>query len=412
MKTLTTALAALALSIASAQDLTGDVAVYGDRIHTMVGGEVITDGVVVIRGGKIQAVGPAVGISIPDDMPTMRAAIVVPGLIDARSTLGLTGLLNQPGDQDHLDPSGAIQPELRAIDAYNARDALVDWARGYGVTTVHTGPSSGALVSGQTMVVKLKGTSVEDGLVVERAMVAASLADAVRSGDGAPGTRAKSVSMLRAALTDAQGYLAKRRAAVDDDEQDAPEPDLGKDTLADVLAGDVPLLVTAHRHQDIASALRLAEEFGFRLVLDGCAEAHLMLDELAAAGVPVIAHPPMMRIGSMTSDRSAATFELPRLLDQAGVPFAIQTGYEGYVPKVRVLLFEAAIAARYGLPFERTLAAVTIDAATILGLEDRLGSIEAGKDGDLALFDGDPFEYTSHCVGVVIDGTIASDEVR
>ena len=156
MKTFFTALLIATLASAGAQDdLVGDIIVYGDRIHTMVDDRVIEDGVVVIRNGKIEAVGPAVAISVPAGVPTRRAAVVVPGFIDARTTVGLTGILNQPGDQDHLDPTDAMQPELRASDAYNARDSLIDWARGYGVTTVHTGPSPGALISGQTMVTKL-----------------------------------------------------------------------------------------------------------------------------------------------------------------------------------------------------------------------------------------------------------------
>lgn len=414
MKTSLTALAlALVTTLAPLAAQVGDVAVYGDRIHTMVDGQVIEDGVVVVRDGVIVALGPARAITLPDGIPTRRAAVVVPGLIDAHTTLGLSGLMNQPQDQDHLDPGGAIQPELRAVDAYNARDPLIEWVRGYGVTTVHTGHSPGALVSGQTMVVKLKGTSVEDGLVVSPAMIAASLADSGRSGDGSPGTRAKSVAMLRAKLLAGKQRAEAIAAAAADEEKDAPDADLHLDALADLATGRVPLLVTAHAQQDIASALRLAAEFpDLRLVLDGGAEAHLMLDEIVAAGVSLIAHPPMMRPGSVTSDRAAATFELPRLLDEAGVPFALQTGYEAYVPKIRVLPFEAAIAARYGLPAEEALAAVTIDAARLLGLEDRIGSLASGKAGDLALYDGDPFEYTTHCVGVVIDGVIMSDETR
>ncbi|HKX45662.1 MAG TPA: amidohydrolase family protein, partial [Planctomycetota bacterium] len=169
-------------------------------------------------------------------------------------------------------------------------------------------------------------------------------------------------------------------------------------------------LVHAQRAHDIAAALRLAAEFpGIRLVLEGACEAPLVLDELRAAGVPVICHPPMQRAGGETKNLS---FETPRLLVEAGIPTAIESGYEGYVPRTRVVLFEAAIAARHGVPFDRALGLVTLDAARILGVDDRVGSLEVGKHGDVALYDGDPFEYTTHCIGTVIDGVLASDAVR
>jgi imidazolonepropionase-like amidohydrolase len=179
--------------------------------------------------------------------------------------------------------------------------------------------------------------------------------------------------------------------------------------MADVLEGRVPLLVTAQRAHDLATALRLREEFGFRLVLDGAAEAPLVLDELRAAQVPVIVHPPMFRAVGETENLS---LETPSLLRKAGIPLALQSGYESYVPRTRVLLFEAAEASAYGLSFDEALGLITIDAARVLGIDGRVGSLEPGKDGDLALYDADPFEYTSHCVGVVIEGRVMSDTPR
>jgi imidazolonepropionase-like amidohydrolase len=144
-------------------------------------------------------------------------------------------------------------------------------------------------------------------------------------------------------------------------------------------------------------------------VLDGAAEAYLLVDQIKAAGVPVILHPTMFRSRGEAKNLS---FETAAKLRAAGIPVALQSGYEGYVPKTRVVLFEAAVAASNGLKFEEALATITIDAAKILGVDDRVGSIEAGKDADLALFDGDPFEYTSHCVGTVTDGRVVHDEPR
>ena len=387
-----------------------DIAVRGATVYP-VSGAPITDGVVVVRDGVITAIGPAAEVSVPDGMTLLSAAVVTPGLIDAHATVGLTGIYNQDHDQEQLDVSEPIQPELRAVDAYNAREPLVAWLRSFGVTTVHTGHAPGEVISGQTMVVKTAGDTVADALVDEATMLAATLGDDSRTaGPGkSPGTRARSVAMLRQAFVDARSYRDKRAG---DDLEKRPDRDLRKEALARCLDGELALMVTAHRHHDILAALRLAEEFGLRLVLDGAAEAYTLIDEIKAAGVPVIVHPAMARQSGPDGETANITFENAALLSAAGIPIAQQSGFEDYVPKVRVVLLEAAVAGAYGLPFDANLRSITLGAATILGVQDRLGSLEVGKDGDLALYDGDPFEYTTHCVGTVIEGRLVSDVVR
>jgi imidazolonepropionase-like amidohydrolase len=155
--------------------------------------------------------------------------------------------------------------------------------------------------------------------------------------------------------------------------------------------------------------LRLAEEFKIKLVLDGVAEGYLVLDQLKKAGFPLIVHPTMARSFGETENLS---LETASVLRKAGLTVALQSGFESYVPKTRVVLFEAAVAAANGLGLEGALASVTIDAARLLGIDKRVGSIEPGKDGDLALYDGDPFEYTSHCVGTVIEGVPVSTAIQ
>jgi imidazolonepropionase-like amidohydrolase len=172
---------------------------------------------------------------------------------------------------------------------------------------------------------------------------------------------------------------------------------------------EVPALITAQRVSEIMSALRLKDEFGLRLVLDGAAEAYLIPTEIKRANVPVILHPTMARHNGTMEN---ATFETARKLRDAGITVALQSGFEGYVPKTRVVLFEAAMATAYGLSFEEALATITIDAARILGLDRRVGSLETGKDGDVVLFDGSPFEYTSHVCGVIIEGRVVSEVCR
>jgi imidazolonepropionase-like amidohydrolase len=398
---LASAAVALAAVPASAQ-----VAVRGETVHTMAGAP-IKDGVVVITNGKIAEVGPASRVKIPAGYKVLSGKVVTPGLVDAHTTVGLSGYLNQPHDQDQLDRSAPIQPELRALDAYNARERLVSWVRAFGVTTMNTGHAPGALVPGQTMIVKTRGDSVEEAVLVPTAMIAATLGqDALGQSGKAPGTRAKEVAMLREELLKARQYEAKRASAPDDKK---PAPDIRLDALARVLRREVPLLLTAHRAQDIVTALRLAKEFDVRLVLDGAAESYLVVEQIKAAGVPVILHPTMQR---SNGDAENLSFETASILRRAGIRVALQSGFEAYVPKTRIVLFEAAVAAANGLSFDEALATITIDAARILGVDGRVGSLETGKDGDVALYDGDPFEYTTHAIAVVVDGQVMSETVQ
>lgn len=399
-------LAGLALSITSASLRGQDFAVRGDTIYTMSGAP-LRDGVIVIRDSKIVAVGPAATTPIPPGVDALTASVVTPGLIDGRGVVGVSGIFNTHHDQSQLERSEPLQPELRALDAYNPHDPLVAWVRGFGVTSVHTGHAPGELISGQTFVTKTWGNTVNDALLREMCMVAATLDPAALKGDAkSPGTRGKAAAMLRSELIKAREYIDKLAPAPDGKQ---PERSLRLEALARVLKREAPLLITADRAQDIHTALRLAKEFNIAVVLDSAAEAYLMLDDIKAAGVAVLLHPSMQRA---VGDRENQSFETAARLKAAGIPFAIESGYESYVPKTRVALFEAALAAANGLTFEQALASITIDAARILGVDTRVGSLEPGKDADLALYDGDPFEYTTHCVGVIINGQVVSREPR
>ena len=432
MKRLGTAFFFVALAALVAVPAAAQVAVRAGTLHTVSGAPI--ENAVVIAGadGRIEWVGPAAEANIPDGVDVLEAAVVTPGLVDARSVVGLSGALNSNvgpvRDQDQLERSSPLQPDLRAIDAYDANETLVEWVRSYGVTTLHTGHGPGALVSGQTMIAKTRGRNVEQATLMPVRMLAATLGNAVSSNFQSPGTSAKGIAMLRSALHGAQAYLDQVQKAEeagtegngesdgdgngngeeDDDAKPAPQPpprDLSKEALGQVLSGELSLLVTANTVAEMASALRLQQEFGFDLVLDSAAESYLLLDEIREAGVPVLLHPTMSRVRN-------GSYETAATLADAGIPFAIQTGFEGYVPKTRVLLWEAAIAAANGLGMERALEAITLSPARILGIDDRVGSIEVGKDADLALFDGDPFEYTSHICGVIIESEVLSTECR
>jgi imidazolonepropionase-like amidohydrolase len=441
------------------------IAVRGETVYTMAG-QPLRDGVVLIRDGKIERVGAARDVRIPAGYRTVTARVVTPGLIDAHSVVGLAGYLNQPHDQDQVERSAAMQPELRALDAYNAREVLVTWLRQHGVTTVHTGHGPGALISGGTMIAKTTGDTADQAAIVADAMIAVTLGpDAYAAAGRAPGTRAKEIALLRQELIRAQEFVAKgaRRAVTpattapatttpntsgSPDPASTPPPpneqvgargttdttapvgrpaetaagaqsgaasgagdarDLRREAMARVIRRETPLLVTAHRAHDILSALRLAQEFNIRIILDGVAEGYLVAEEIKRAGVPVIVHPTMYRATGETENLS---METAGTLRRAGILVALQSGFESYVPKTRVVLFEAAMAAANGLQPQEALALITIDAARLLGIANRVGSIEAGKDADLVLFDGDPLEHTTHVRGVIINGQMVSEETR
>jgi len=388
-------LAGLAPSLAAAQ---AQHAVRADTLYTMTGDGPIVNGVVLIEGSTIAEVGPAADVDIPSDVTVHEATVATPGLIDPRGTVGVSGLENVPANQDQLDTSAPIQPHLRAIDAYNPREDLVRFVRQLGITTVHTGHAPGALVSGQTATFSTTGGTVGEALRDSLTTVAFTLGPDAQARFETPGTRPKGVAMLRQELLDA-------RATMNDD---GPTTDLGQATLQTVLRGEVPALVTAHRAHDIQAALRLQKEFGFDLILDGAAEAYLLADEIAAADVPVILHPTMTRPSGTTAN---AAFTTAGVLHEAGVPVAIQSSWEPYVPKTRVVLYEAAIAVANGLPRRAGLESITSAPAQILGLNN-IGTLAPGQTADVALFDGDPFEYTTRVCTVLSGGAVVSDECK
>ncbi|MDQ3374564.1 MAG: amidohydrolase family protein [Acidobacteriota bacterium] len=433
------------------------IAVKGDTVWTMAG-EPITNGVILIKNGKIEAVGSAAKIDIPSNYRIFNARVVTPGLIDAHTVVGLAGYLNQPHDQMQIEASSPMQPELRAIDSYNTEEKLIEWVRSFGVTTIHTGHGPGALISGQTMIAKTFGKTSDAVALVPTAMIAVSLGDsALGTGGKSPGTRAKQAAMLRAELIKALEAVRKTDNAKtnqnnrnnspnrnsgnnqpdnNDNSPNVSNPnsslnnpppqtaqntgnqssaptqtptDLRSEMMQKIVRREFPLLVTAHRAQDIMTALRIAKEFNLKIVLDGASEAHSVINEIKASGFPIIVHPTMFRAGGESQNLS---METASKLKAAGIPFALQSGFEGYVPKTRIVLFEAGVAAANGLSMRDALASITIDAARILGLEKRIGSIEKGKDADLAMYDGDPFEYTTHCVGTMINGQMVSEIIR
>jgi imidazolonepropionase-like amidohydrolase len=287
---------------------------------------------------------------------------------------------------------------LRAIDAYNPYETLVSVARSYGVTTIHTGHGIGALVSGQTMIAKTKNGTTDQVTINPFCMLAMTIGPSVSEHFSSPGTKAKQVAMIRTELMKAQQYLKKMTTT---DSNKLPDFDLKMDALSKLLKGEIKAVITANTAVDIMNAIRLAKAFNFKLVLDGAAEAYRLTNEIKVAKAEVILHATMAR---NEGDMLNMNRESAAILTAAGIPVSIESGYEGYVPKTRIVLLEAAVALANGLSFNDALASITINPAKVLGIDKKLGSLEIGKDADIVLFNGDPFEYTSQVTAVMIDG--------
>ncbi len=382
------------------------LAVLAGRIHTVSQG-VILDGVVLVEDGKIAAVGPRDKVPLPPGIPTLTAAVVTPGLIDAHTAIGLSGATNTLADQDHDELSDPNQADLRVLDGFNPGEPLLEYACRQGVTVVHAVPGRANVIAGQTGVFLTHGRTAESMTLRFPAGLLVNLGEAPKKTypNKLPTTRMGTAALVRTAFAQAQNH-ARKKAAAREDKPVAPNPKL--DALALALDGKVPVIFAAHRADDLATALRLGKEFGLRPRLDLATEGYLMAEDLKAARVPVVVHPTMQRAAESMETYHSQLCNAAVLAGR-GVPLAIGTGFEAYVPKTRVLRHEAAMAMVSGLGRERALAAVTLDAARILGIDGQRGSLEPGKAADLVLYDGDCFEHTTQVTHTLIGGRVVYD---
>ena len=385
------------------QSSTAQIAVKGETIYTVTG-ETIKNGIILIENGKITKVGSASKISIPNHFKIYEGKVVTPGLVDAHATVGFSGIYNNKDDQMQLDKSSPIQPELRAIDGYNPKEQLIAHLNSKGVTTVHTGHGPGAAISGQTFIAKTHGETVDEVKMDNATMMAMTIGPSVRKNFKKPGTTAKEIAMLRTVLIKAQEYQNKLKNT---DVTKHPSRNLKMEALVELLEGKMKALITVNKSNSIMTAIRLADEFNLKLVIDGGAESYLLIDQIKASKAEVILHPTKAR---GWDDMKNMSWETAAKLTEAGIPVAIQSGFEAYVPKTRVILYEAATSVANGLSFKDGLKSITINAAKIIGQENRIGSIEKGKDADIVIFDGDPFEYLTHVCTVITNGKVTHKE--
>ncbi|MCZ6786120.1 MAG: amidohydrolase family protein [Planctomycetota bacterium] len=379
----------------------GTFAIFAGRLHP-VAGDAIEDAAVLVRDGKIAAVGKRGEVAIPDGTPIVTAAVVTPGFIDAHSSVGLSGLFNVRADQDHEELVSPNQAALRVLDGFNPREELLGHLLRHGVTLIQCVPGPSNPIAGQAGLFRTHGKTVNDMLVRFPSAILFNLGEQPKRVYGsrreAPGTRMGTAAIIRRALAE-----APQRDEKDTDGEE--KRNLDKEVLRLLLSGDIPAIFTAHREDDLLTAVRIAKEFGLRYSLSQATEGYLVADEISRAGAPVLMGPTMQRLGDL--QRSNTCLEAAALLSQKDIRIAITSGFESYVPKTRVVLFEAAVAAANGLGYHPALKAITLDAARILAIDDRFGSIEPGKVADLVLFDGDPFEYTSHITHVYVAGRLA-----
>lgn len=380
------------------------------KLLTMAGPEFVGD--IAVENGKI--------IELGEELPTENAQVrdvsgcyVMPGIVDAHCHIGMWEDSMGTEGADGNECTNPVTPELRAIDAINPYDRCFTEACAAGVTTCVTGPGSANVIGGQFVAMKTAGDSVEDmTLRFPVAMKAAFGENPKRvygDSEKTPQTRMATAAILRKALLDAQEYGKK----IEEGEQDPakrPSRDLGKEALLAVIKRELPMKIHAHRADDILTAIRIAKEFNIRFTLEHCTEGYLIPAQIKRAieeqGVGII-------VGPLLSERSKIelrnlSFKAPKVLYDNGIEFAIMTDHP-VIPE-QYLTVCAALAVREGLPEEVALRAITIQAARITGIDDRVGSLEVGKDADIAVFNGHPLDFRTRCVLTLVNGKIAHEE--
>lgn len=387
---------------ASSKD--GSFVVLAGRIHTAAGG-VIRNGAIVVKSGRIVDVLPQ--SRLPNiDLPVVIAAEATPGLIDSHSSAPLSGEYNITADQDQDEKTDPNQADVRVLDGFNPSEPLLRFLLEQGVTVIHATPGPANVIAGTSGVFRTHGNSVEEMTIRFPQSMVFNLGTRPKStyAGKAPETRMGTAAMIRNALQSAATYVRKKDFAAKNDDSQNPDINLQNEALEPVIRRAIPAVFTAHRADDLLTALRISREFKLKPILGLATEGYLIRDQLAKAGVPIIAHPPMQRVGGIETYNTF--LGNTAALADAGIPVSICSSFEGYVPKTRVIRWEAAIGMVYGLGHDRALRSITIDAARILGIDQDYGSLEKGKIADIVLYDGDPFEHATHVTKVIVGGRL------
>jgi imidazolonepropionase-like amidohydrolase len=378
------------------------VAIVGGRVVSVIDPD-LEQGTVLLRGGRIEAVGA--DLTVPDDAQVIDAAgrWVLPGFVESHAHVGIHEESSGTAGDDTNESSAAVLPGLRALDAINIEDPGFEDALRGGVTTVVVKPGSSNVFGGRTVVLKTAGGPTVDARVVSDVVsVKSAFGENPKTAHGAAGrtplTRMGIAMLMRQSLIDARHYRAQREAASSSGSSFAV--DLGMETLVGMLDGDLLWDVHTHRHDDIASAIRIADEFGLRLIINHGTEAYKIVDPIAERSIPVV-------VGPMLTARTKVELQdsresTPAVLDRAGIRVALTTDHPE-VP-IHLLVAQAAISVRAGLGRDVALAAISTSPAEIYGLGDRIGSLHAGADADVVIWSGDPLDIQSRVLQVIIEG--------
>lgn len=397
------------------------IAITNGTILTITQGT-IESGTILVEGGRIVALGQ--GVVIPQDAEVYDAQgkIVMPGMIDAHCHVGLWAEGVGWDHSDGNEMTDPVTPHLRALDAVHPEDPAFQELVEAGVTTVLTGPGSGNLIGGQWVCLKTQPkATIDEMILLEPAGMKMALGENPKRVYGTqkktPSTRMGNAATLRTAFVEAQNYLEKwQRYEADQkaykarveagdakaEPPQAPERDLKLEALGQVLRREMKARIHAHRADDMLTAIRIAEEFNLDLTLEHATEGYKIADVLAAKGIPVTAGP--ILFSRTKYELRGMTPKNPGLMSQAGVKVAIQTDE---MSAVRYLAINAALAVREGMSEEEALKAITIHPAEIIGVEKRVGSLEVGKDADIIVLSGHPFDYRTVTELVLVNGQVA-----
>lgn len=365
------------------------------------------NGYILIKDGKIAAIGPMGECPEDTEVIDAKGRFILPGLVDSHTHVGmLEDSVGFEGD-DVNEMTDPVTPHLRAIDGIYHADRSFEEARQWGVTTVLSGPGSANAICGQFVALKTSGRSVDDMVLKEPCALKIAFGENPKTvyheKNHTPSTRMATAAIIREQFYKAKEYMEQWEEYRNDSENnDKPEFDMRLEALIPALKGDLIVKAHAHRADDILTAIRIAKEFNLRMTIEHCTEGYLIADILKENNIRII-------LGPMLTDRSKIelrnqTLAAPGILAKAGIPVAIMTDHP-CVP-VQHLLLCAAIAVREGMPEEDALKAVTINAARAAGIDDRVGSLEAGKDADIVIFSGHPFDYKTKVDMTIINGKI------
>ena len=381
------------------------VAIVGGRLVPITG-DPVDGGTVLIRDGKITEIGARV--AVPDGARVVDAAgsWVLPGFIEAHGHVGVHEEGEGWAGQDTNEMTDPVTAHVRAIDAINPADIGFRDAIGGGVLAVNVNPGSGNPIGGQTVALKCWGRTVDEMVLRQPSGMKSALGENPKrvysEQKRTPSTRLGTAAVIRGALVEALNYLGRIEAEERKPEADRKyvDRDLRLEALGRVLRREIPWRQHCHRADDIATAMRIAQEFGYDLVIDHGTEAHLLADIIADRNIPVI-------IGPLFTSRSKVelrnrSLANPGRLAQAGVMIAITTDHP--VVPINFLVHQASFAVKEGLDSQTALRALTINPARIIGVDDRLGSIEPGKDADLVVWSGDPLDVLSRVQRAFVNG--------